>query len=146
MNYQPTDYDRHGLLTLPVLFWGILLLQARSWVLFIVAGASREQGAAILNIFYPDSTLFLLSLIPGIPAVLAFLLSGRRLTLPRLWRSWYWVLAAAQTCILVMQANVLVESGGQSPGAVALMAADLFALWWWLFHRRLRACFQVPAE
>ena len=31
-------------LHLPLLFWLVLLLQARTRVLFVIAGASREQG------------------------------------------------------------------------------------------------------
>ena len=66
----------HGRLRLPFLFWCVLLLQARTWVLFLMAGASRQQGDAILNLFYPDHDRFWLGLLPGVPAVLAFLLSG----------------------------------------------------------------------
>lgn len=77
--FHPVHYDAHGRLRLPLLFWLVLLLQARTWVLFVIAGASREQGTALLNLFYPDHDNFWLGLIPGIPAVLAFLLSGRRL-------------------------------------------------------------------
>lgn len=80
--FHPVHYDAHGRLRLPLLFWLVLLLQARTWVLFVIAGASREQGTALLNLFYPDHDNFWLGLIPGIPAVLAFLLSGRRATFP----------------------------------------------------------------
>ena len=71
--FHPVHYDAHGRLRLPLLFWLVLLLQARTWVLFVIAGASREQGTALLNLFYPDHDNFWLGLIPGIPAVLAFL-------------------------------------------------------------------------
>lgn len=81
--FHPVHYDAHGRLRLPLLFWLVLLLQARTWVLFVIAGASREQGTALLNLFYPDHDNFWLGLIPGIPAVLAFLLSGRRASFPR---------------------------------------------------------------
>ena len=52
--FHPVHYDAHGRLRLPLLFWLVLLLQARTWVLFVIAGASREQGTALLNLFYPD--------------------------------------------------------------------------------------------
>ena len=83
--FIPADFDAHGRLRLPLLFWCVLLLQARTWVLFLMAGASRQQGDAILNLFYPDHERFWLGLLPGVPAVLAFLLSGYRQRLPRLW-------------------------------------------------------------
>ena len=66
--FHPVHYDAHGRLRLPLLFWLVLLLQARTWVLFVIAGASREQGTALLNLFYPDHDNFWLGLIPGIPA------------------------------------------------------------------------------
>lgn len=97
--FHPVHYDAHGRLRLPLLFWLVLLLQARTWVLFVIAGASREQGTALLNLFYPDHDNFWLGLIHGIPAVLAFLLSGRRATFPRTgvysifcccWRRWFY--------------------------------------------------------
>lgn len=70
--FHPVHYDAHGRLRLPLLFWLVLLLQARTQVLFVIAGASREQGTALLNLFYPDHDNFWLGLIHGIPAVLAF--------------------------------------------------------------------------
>lgn len=88
-----------GRLRLPLLFWLVLLLQARTWVLFVIAGASREQGTALLNLFYPDHDNFWLGLIPGIPAVLAFLLAvgGLRFLAPGVysifcccWRRWFY--------------------------------------------------------
>jgi hypothetical protein len=50
--------------------------------LFVIAGSSREQGNTLLNLFYPDHDAFWLGLLPGVPAVLAFLLSGRRFAFP----------------------------------------------------------------
>jgi len=76
IDFHPGDYDSHGRVRLPFLFWCVLLLQARTWVLFVLAGASRDQGNTLLNLFYPDHDNFWLGLLPGIPAVLAFLLSA----------------------------------------------------------------------
>lgn len=70
--FHPADYDGHGRLRLPFLFWCVLLLQARTWVLFVIAGSSREQGNTLLNLFYPDHNAFWLGLLPGVPAVVAF--------------------------------------------------------------------------
>jgi hypothetical protein len=96
--FHPVHYDAHGRLRLPLLFWLVLLLQARTWVLFVIAGASREQGTALLNLFYPDHDNFWLGLIPGIPAVLAFLLSGRRASFPRIWHVLYFLLLLTPAC------------------------------------------------
>lgn len=84
--FHPADYDGHRRLRLPFLFWYVLLLQARTWILFVIAGSSREQDNTLLNLFYPDHDAFWLGLLPGVPAVLAFLLSRRHFAFPVLWR------------------------------------------------------------
>ena len=70
---HPADYDAQGRVRLPFLFWCVLLLQARTWVLFVMAGASRGQGDTLLTLFYPDHNAVWWGLLPGVPAVLAFL-------------------------------------------------------------------------
>ena len=138
--FHPVHYDAHGRLRLPLLFWLVLLLQARTWVLFVIAGASREQGTALLNLFYPDHDNFWLGLIPGIPAVLAFLLSGRRATFPRTWRVLYFLLLLAQVVLLCWQPWLWLNGESVSGIGLALVVAALVALIWLLTNRRLRAC------
>ncbi len=105
-------------------------------------GASRQQGDALLNLFYPDHDNFWLGLLPGIPAVLAFIISGHRQRFPRLWPMMRWLLVLSQLLLLVWQP--LLWMSGESPSAVTigLLAADLYALWWLLSSRRLKACFR----
>lgn len=141
IDFLPSDYDSHGRLRLPVLFWGILLLQARTWVLFVMAGASRQQGDTLLNLFYPDHDNFWLGLLPGIPAVLAFLLSGRRHQFPRLWRGIHGLLIIAQLALLLWQPLLWWQGDTLSGVGLTLVILDGFALWWLLSSRRLRACF-----
>lgn len=144
--FLPNDYDTHGRLKLPVFFWLVLLLQARTWVLFVAAGASREQGEALLRLFYPDSDMFWLGLLPGIPAVLAFLLSGRRGRWQTLWAAWRWVLIAAQCGLLVWQIALALSEEALSGITLALMVLDVVALVWLLTNPRLKACFSPSDE
>lgn len=135
--FHPVHYDAHGRLRLPLLFWLVLLLQARTWVLFVIAGASREQGTALLNLFYPDHDNFWLGLIPGIPAVLAFLLSGRRATFPRTWRVLYFLLLLAQVVLLCWQPWLWLNGESVSGIGLALVVADIVALIWLLDDTRV---------
>jgi len=143
--YSLSDYDSEGRLRLPFLFWCVLLLQARTWVLFVMAAASREQGNALLTLFYPDHDTFWWGLLPGIPAVLAFLLCGRRQVYPRFWRALRPLLILAQIVLLVWL-PLLWLSGETITGiGVALLVADAVALGWLLTHPRFHACFH-PVE
>ncbi|MHA9420675.1 DUF2919 family protein [Klebsiella pneumoniae] len=114
--FIPADFDAHGRLRLPLLFWCVLLLQARTWVLFLMAGASRQQGDAILNLFY-------------------------RQRLPRLWRAMRWLLVLSQVLLLLWQPMLWLSGESPSSLTIALLVADGYALWWLLTSRRLGACF-----
>jgi Protein of unknown function (DUF2919) len=141
IDFLPSAYDGHGRLRLPFVFWCVLLLQARTWVLFVMAGASRQQGDTLLNLFYPDHDNFWLGLLPGVPAVVAFLLSGRRHQLPRLWALMRGLLILAQLALLIWQPLLWWQGEPLSGIGLALVIVDGFALWWLLSNRRLRACF-----
>lgn len=143
--YSYNDYDPQGYLKAPVLFWAILLFQARTWVLLVMAGASREQGEAILASFYPDSDYFWLGLLPGIPAALTFLLSGRRHLWPRLWPKLRWVLIITQLLLLIWQCSGLFEAQ-VSEITLLLLVIDILALWWLVMNRRLRDYFALHHE
>lgn len=146
IEFLPSDYDRCGRLRLPLLFWLTLLLQARTWVLFVIAAASRQQGDALLSLFYPDRDAFWLDLLPGIPAVAAFLLSGRRQQFPRLWAALRPALVAAQLLLLCWQPALWLTGEPLSGIGLLLVVIDAFALWWLLTDARLRACFFPPQD
>ena len=138
-DFHPGDYDAQGRVRLPFLFWCVLLLQARTWVLFVVAGASRDQGNTLLNLFYPDHDNFWIGLLPGVPAVLAFLISGRRHLFPRIWHGLRGLLILAQCVLLCWQPLLWFEGEPLSGIGIALVIADIVALLWLLTNPRVRA-------
>ncbi|EIC82736.1 DUF2919 domain-containing protein [Serratia sp. M24T3] len=139
---NPDDYNSHGMLRLPLWFWTILVLQARTWLLFVMAGASRQQGNGLLSLFYPDRHSFWNGIFLGIPPVVIFLLSSRRHLWPRIWQMSYWLLLAGMFATFALQALGLWQSM-EEPNLIdiALALMDAGALAYWLLSRRLRACF-----
>ncbi len=60
---------------------------AKAWVVFVVAGASRESGSKILTIVYPDHSMLYLGLAMGLPSIaLMWLISLR--SPERKWVNW----------------------------------------------------------
>lgn len=139
---DPDDYNSHGMLRLPLWFWTILILQARTWLLFVMAGASRQQEGGLLSLFYPDRHSFLYGILLGTPPVLIFLLSGRRHQLHKLWQMSYWLLLAGMFATFALQGVGMWQSMDE-PNFLdfALALLDAGALAYWLLSRRLRACF-----
>ncbi len=141
-HYSPDAYDNHGVLRLPFSFWLVTLLLARAWVLLIIAGVSRQQGATLLALFYPHPLFLALSLVTGIPAVLAGLLTGYRQRWPRLWQRWRAVLCLSLLLSIGLQGWLT----GQDDTDLLLWRV----LWAWfcllacgylLFNPRLKDCF-----
>jgi len=146
LNYMPEDYDAKGQLRLPFFFWLILVLQARTWLLLVMAGASRQQGSDLLALFYPDAHAFWLGLALGVPAAAGLLLTGYRQRWPQLWSGWRYVLGVSFLVSVIAQAiDVSGEESATSPLPLLLMLFDGLALWALLTHRRLRDCF-LPAS
>ncbi|WP_210450659.1 DUF2919 family protein [Pantoea ananatis] len=140
--WPPEEYDDKGQLRLPFLFWLILLLQSRTWLLLIMAGASRQQGNDLLALFYPDRQAFWVGLALGLPALAGLLLTGYRSRLPRVWRSWRQVLMLSVAINLIWQGvQLYLADFLSSPLPLLLTLFDLLALLWLCSSVRLRACF-----
>ncbi|MGL5007221.1 MAG: DUF2919 domain-containing protein [Plesiomonas sp.] len=141
-HYHPNEYDNHGQLRLPWLFWVIVVLQAKTWALFIIAGASRETGNALLTLFYPSIDDFWFGMSLGLPAVFLFLLAGRRQNWPKIWQMSRFLLP----CMLFGDLLMLLKQAIFKPADFALPNATLLMLTVWalayvLRSKRLAAAF-----
>ncbi|AVQ87129.1 Inner membrane protein yfeZ [Plesiomonas shigelloides] len=145
--YAPDDYDQHGWLRLPLWYWTILVLQAKTWALFLIAGASRDTGDRLLRLFYPQTDDFWLGMIIGLPAVALFLLAGRRQHWPRLWRSSRRLLPVMLVGDLLLSLKTLLLAPADfSLTAATFSVLTLWALLYVLRSRRLACCFILPAH
>ncbi len=83
---------------------------------------------------------------PGVPAVVAFLLSGRREAFPGVWRWLRGFLILAQLVLLCWQPVMWLGGDPIDGVGLALLLADIVALIWLLTNQRLRACFALEKE
>lgn len=123
---------------------------AKAWVVFVVAGASRDSGSKILSIVYPDHSMLYLGLAMGVPSIaLMWMISLRS---PE--RSWVnqivsWgksvtlVTASAQLAQTFYHVYLTHGAFSWANGAVMLLL-----LWFILYvakSRSVRDCFHNPA-
>ncbi|WP_299016023.1 DUF2919 domain-containing protein [uncultured Photobacterium sp.] len=76
--YPIDAYDKHGLLKPSAMLWLTLVFSAKAWIIFFMAGASREQGAQILEILYPVRDNLYFAMVTGLPALFLMWLTGQR--------------------------------------------------------------------
>lgn len=146
---SPDYYDKHGNAKPNLMFWLSGFFLARSWVVFVIAGVSREQGKDLLSLFYPSHDALYLGLALGFPAVAFMMMAGNLHRYPpflaRIWRQGKYVLLAALCGDLLLQINHLMAARWAFHWSAALML--LVAVWLALYvlrSRRIRFLFEAP--
>ncbi|CZF83123.1 DUF2919 domain-containing protein [Grimontia marina] len=148
--YQSPDYyDKHGNAKPNLMFWLTGLFLARSWIVFVVAGVSREQGKDLLSLFYPSHDALYIGLALGLPAVALMLMAGSLHRFPaffqRVWRFGKYTLLAALSGDLILQVKHLMAQRWEFHWSGALML--LMAIWLVLYllrSRRIQFLFEAP--
>ncbi|EMD3747643.1 DUF2919 family protein [Salmonella enterica] len=139
--YKAGDFDDHGLLKVPWLFWCGVLLQIRAWWLTGL-GMATEQGSHWLSLIYPDMVWQLFGLSAGVPSLAMLFCYPVRGSLPGLARAVYLLILGTLFVMLAGDIGLLVEVQPVSVGTGWLTLCPdlvcLVALW---PDRRLRAVF-----
>ncbi|MGF1726674.1 DUF2919 domain-containing protein [Photobacterium nomapromontoriensis] len=127
MLYPIEAYDKHGLLKPSAMLWLCMLFSAKAWIVFIMAGASRQHGAEVLEILYPLRESLYLAMVIGLPAVILMWLAGHRHKNNKLtnsvWRHGKFILLLTYTidCVLQMYQLILTHGAFSWTRAVSLL-------------------------
>ncbi|MDD1784165.1 DUF2919 domain-containing protein [Enterovibrio sp. ZSDZ35] len=148
--YQSPDYyDKHGNAKPNLMFWLSCIYLAKSWVVFVIAGVSREQGQTLLSLFYPHHDALYIGLGIGFPAVALMLMAGNIHRYPpfleKIWRKGKGILVGAFVCDLILQIKHLIAQQWAFHWSGALTL--LIAIWLvsYLFRsRRIQFLFEAP--
>ena len=94
MRHPISAYNEQGDLKAPMWLYLLLAFLGRTWLLFVIAAASRGVGSDLLALFYPNHYYFYLGLASATPTI-ALLLVGRLKTskkhkTPRPWAQRLW--------------------------------------------------------
>ncbi|EGU48235.1 hypothetical protein VII00023_21012 [Vibrio ichthyoenteri ATCC 700023] len=150
MRYAIDAYDKNGFLNAPRLLWLGWMLLAKAWVVFVVAGASRDSGSEILTYVYPDHDMLYLGLMMGVPSIALMWLVSLR-TPERGWvsRLVSWgkpiTLITAVSQLAQSVYHVYLQAGAFSWTNGLIM---LLLLWFCIYvyqSKTVRDCFMIPA-
>ncbi|MDG3087439.1 DUF2919 domain-containing protein [Vibrio hannami] len=149
MRYPIEHYDKNGFLNAPVWLKLGWLFLAKAWVVFVMAGASRDTGARILELIYPVHSTLYMGLITGAPAIVLFWLLGLRhqdrkmvVKLFSYGKSVTLLTIIVQLFLLVYQ--IQLDKGVFSwPNAISLVGL-LWLLLFVLRSKRVKDCFRAP--
>ncbi|RXJ71443.1 hypothetical protein CS022_20910 [Veronia nyctiphanis] len=104
---NPDHFDKHGNRKAPVLYLLVSVFLARAWWVFILAGASRQQGESILSLLYPDKYALYTGLVTGLPAICMMLMTGSQHRFPswlkNKWQHFWWCLPVSCVVDLAIQ-------------------------------------------
>ncbi|WGV99558.1 DUF2919 domain-containing protein [Vibrio sp. YMD68] len=149
VRYSVEQHDKHGFLKAPVWLWLGWMLLAKAWIVFIVAGASRESGAKILGIVYPDQATLYLGLAVGLPSIIFMWLIGLRNT-ERKWInaivSWGRFITLMTVFLQIAQTvfHIHLEHGAFNwANGITLMLLLWLAIYL-MKSRRVRDCLTTP--
>lgn len=149
MRYALERYDQHGFLKAPKLIWLGWLFLAKAWIVFVVAGASRDNGTKILTIVYPDHSMLYLGLIMGLPSIILMWLISLRAP-ERSWLNRIVSMGKPLTLLMVilqfMQTlyHIYLEHGVFNWANASTL---LVLLWFGLYllkSKSVRDCFSIP--
>lgn len=148
MQYSFDAYDEHGWLKPPLWLWFGWILLIRSVVVFIMAGASRQQGNDLLALFYPNHSHFYMSLCMSLPIVFLMWLSNfkkpNRPFMQTLWKQgrWLTILMVVIELSMLIQSIVINRGEFQLESAVVILLLSWFLIF--LFRsKRVKICFSL---
>jgi len=150
VRYSIEQYDTNGFLKAPVWLWLGWLFLSRAWVVFVMAGASRSNGAQILGIIYPDHSMLYLGLVMGLPSIICMWLIGLR----HPDRQWVvslsrWGREVTLITVLAQFAQTGYHVYLQQGSFQWITALTLLILLWFALYvyksRSVRDCFQAPS-
>jgi hypothetical protein len=149
VRYSIEQYDKHGFLNAPGWLWLGWLFLAKAWIIFIMAGVSREAGGKILEFIYPVRETLYIGLGAGGPVILLMWLFGLRHPdrqwLVRLLRYGKHITALTTLFQLwLVGYQIYLDRGNFSwPNALTLVGL-LWLLIFVLKSRRVQDCFRSP--
>ena len=147
MTHRFSLLDLEGGHHLPKRLHLCLLLLIRSYILLLLALASQQQSAQLLELFYPDPQQLYWGLALGSPALICWLASAYRQRAEHpiyhaIWRQGRWLCLASALGELVLQLQILNSHHWFFSWPLAIsLAATLWSCSYLLLNKKLPGAF-----
>lgn len=140
------EFDDHGQRKVPLWLWLAWAFSAKAWLVFVMAGVSRQQGSDLLNLFYPDHQALYVGMAIGAPALFWMWLAGLRdrfVWSHFLWRQGRWITVLMYLGELARQSWHFWQTQGAFAWSLALsLLCCVWGLLYLLRSQRLVRLFQ----
>ncbi|WP_159064786.1 DUF2919 domain-containing protein [Thaumasiovibrio subtropicus] len=135
MKHWMAHLDNHGWFVPPIWLWLGWVLLSRSWWLVVIAGVSREQGAALLELFYPKQMELYQQMALAAPVVVFMWLSGLRHKLPpwllRVWQKGRGITLVVLVSDFVIQGYAIANA--PLTATLPMLVTAVLTLWFALY-------------
>lgn len=151
MRYLIEEYDKNGYLKAPIWLWFAWLFLARGWIVFVMAGVTRDKGSDILSMIYPNSFSLYIMMCMGVPSLLLMWVIGLR-NPDRRWLNKLIGLGRMMTIViaivqLALELHYISLQHGQFTWGAALSVVGLSWIIIYLFNsRRVKDCFDSISD
>lgn len=147
MSWQ--DFDLDGKLRVPIGYNLTLLYLLRGYVLWVVSLTYSEDRSLILSLVYPSHTLFVFTLLVGLPALIAFFLLALKSFVKSkgyqlIWQSMPILVVGSLILDVTIQGwGVVTQTLFLHPVQIIQLIVGVYVLWYWLRSRRIKRFFQL---
>lgn len=141
-HYSIKDFDKYNCLKLSFSFYFILLYLLKGYAIGLVSLSNFKDKVSVIQWFYPDSSMFYLSLLIGAPGLfLMFVIFQRKPEaanwIKQLWSRIYWVIITLVIVdtLIYWGLFILMQLGEFQFLMIQTLFAFLFTLYFMRSHR-----------
>lgn len=141
------DFDLDGKIQVPVGFNLAILYLLRAYVFWAISLTYSEDRSFILSLFYPDHSLFFISLLIGLPAMVTFFFFSMKKQITKNWYKAIWkhlrilLLGVFFLDLLLQLLSIVNRSIYIHPMQIVQFIAGVYLCWYWLKSKRIKRFF-----
>lgn len=142
------DFDLDGKLRVPIGYNLAVLYMLRGYIFWVVSLTFSDDRSLILSLVYPNLSMFWLTLVVGLPALITFFFFSLKSQISKSWYQWVWarlrlILTISMAVDLMLQAWIIVtQTLDLHPIQMIQFILGSYLFWYWLRSKRIQRFFK----